>query len=264
MSATDVRPDLTAVRETTEPAQTGVALRCRDLEDADDRELIQVIRDVGAELPGRARRILTDRYQPLVLGQSAKLHRRRGPDHEDVVAVAQQGLQKAIRDYDLGNGAPFAAYAGAKVWGEMMGWFRDDRYSVHVPRPLHERFMQLRRATAQLETVLHRQPDVEEIAAHLDCSVAEVIEAWAVDSAERVRTSQLHDRLGAAASLDGPDLDLEVALKGLDERARLLLYRRFWEGLSQREVAEELAVSQAHVSRLEQRALQRLKDVLGP
>ena len=264
MSATSVRPDLSAGREVAEPAHTSVALRHKDLEDTDDRELIQVIRDGGTEAPDRARRILTERYQPLVIGQSAKLHRGRGPDHEDVVSIAQHGLQKAIEDYDPGHGAPFAAYARAKVRGEMMRWFRDDRYSVHVPRPLHERFMQVRRAAAQLETVLHRQPDVAEVAAHLDCSVTEIIEAWAVDSAERVRTDQLNDNLGAAESLDAPDLDLAAALENLDERTRLLLYRRFWEGVSQREVGEEFGVSQAHVSRLEQRALDQIKDVVGP
>ncbi len=264
MSATDVRPRL-AVREVAEPARTTVALLRRDLEATDDRELVEVIRDDDdAGVAGRARRILTERYQPLVIGQSARLHRGRGPDHEDVVSVAQQGLQKAIEGYDLGHGAPFAAYARAKVRGEMLRWFRDDRYAVHVPRPLHERYMQVRRAVAQLETVLHRQPDVEEVAEHLDCSVAEVIEAWAVDSAERVRTNQLHHRLGAVTTMDAPDLDLAVAFEDLDERSRLLLYRRFWEGVPQREVGEELGVSQAHVSRLEQGALEQLKDLLGP
>lgn len=263
MSATDVRPQL-AVREVSGSGGSTVALLRRELEDTDDRELVEVIREDGAGAGVRARRVLTERYQPLVIGQSARLHRGRGPDHEDVVSVAQQGLQKAIEAYDLGHGAPFAAYARAKVRGEMLRWFRDDRYAVHVPRPLHERYMQVRRAVAQLETVLHRQPDVEEVAEHLDCSVAEVIEAWAVDSAEKARTNQLHHRLGAATTSDGPDLDLVAALGDLDERSRLLLYRRFWEGVSQREVGDELGVSQAHVSRLEQGALQELKDLLGP
>lgn len=264
MSVAEVVLDRTAVRELAEPAQTRAALLRRDLVAADDRDLIQVIRDDGAEASGRARAILTERYQPLVFGQSAKLHRQRGPGHEDVVSVAQHGLQKAIEDYDLGHGAPFAAYARAKVWGALMRWFRDDRYSVHVPRPLHERFMQIRRATAQLETVLHRQPDVEELAAHLDCSVAGIIEASAVNSAERVRTDQFNDRIGATESLDVLDPDIAAAFEELDERARLLLYRRFWEGLSQREVGEELGVSQAHVSRIELAALATLQDLIGP
>ena len=248
----------------SEPAHRSVTLLRLDLEAAEDRELVEVIRGSDAEAAERARSILTERYQPLVIGQSAKLHRGRGPDHEDVVSVAQHGLQKAIEDYDLGHGAPFAAYARAKVRGEMMRWFRDDRYSVHVPRPLHERFMQVRRAAAQLETVLHRQPDVEEIAAHLECSVAEVIEASAVRSAERVRTNQISARVGQAESLDAPDPDLAAALEDLGERDQLLLYRRFWDGVSQREVGDELGVSQAHVSRLEKRALEKLREAIGP
>ncbi len=264
MGATDVRPRPTGVGELAGFSQRSVSLLRRELEDTDDRELVEVIRDDGAGVADRARSILTERYQPLVIGQSARLHRGRGPDHEDVVSVAQHGLQKAIADYDLGHGAPFAAYARAKVRGEMMRWFRDDRYSVHVPRTLHERFMQVRRAAAQLETVLHREPDVDEVAEHMDCSVAGIIEAWAVDSAERVRTNQFDERLDAAASLDVADLDLVAAFEDLDERARLLLYRRFWEGVSQREVGEEIGVSQAHVSRLEQEALEQLKELLGP
>lgn len=256
MSITDVRP--------TEFPGAGAGLRSDVLQDADDRELIEIIRRGGADAAGRARRVLTERYQPLVIGQSATLHRGRGPDHEDVVSVAQHGLQKAIHGYDVEHGAPFAAYARAKVRGEMMRWFRDGRYSVHVPRPLHERFMQARRADAALEAVLHRQPDVDELAAHMVWSVAEVIEARAVGSAERARTYQLDDRDGVATGPDVPDLDLEAAFEVLDERARRVLYRRFWEGVSQREVGDELGISQAHVSRLEQGAVQTLRDLLGP
>lgn len=235
-----------------------------DLSTAEDRELIRATRRDDERLAADARAVLTERYQPLVIGQSAKLHRGRGHDHEDVVSVAQHGLQKAIQDYDLDHGAPFAAYARAKVRGEMMRWFRDDRYTVHVPRPLHERFMQVRRAAAQLEADLHREPDVEEIAAHLACPVSEVLEAMAVRSAERTRINQLTSRIGDTEALGVPDPDLSAALEELDERDQLLLYRRFWDGCSQREVGEELGVSQAHVSRLEKRVIEELRDLIGP
>lgn len=236
----------------------------RELTELEDRDLIEVIRSGGESEAERARTELTERYQPLVIGQSAKLHRGRGHDHEDVISVAQHGLQKAIADYDLEHGAPFAAYARAKVRGEMMRWFRDGRYTVHVPRPLHERFMQVRRAMAELEADLHREPDVEEIAAHLDCSSSEVLEAMAVRSAQRSRVNQLTARIGGADTMDVPDPDLAAALEQLDERDQKLLYRRFWDGCSQREIGDELGVSQAHVSRLEKRALAQLKELIGP
>ena len=236
----------------------------QELTALDDRELIVTIREGEQDVADRAQAELTERYQPLVLGQSARLHRGRGADHKDVVSVAQHGLQKAIRDYDLDHGAPFAAYARAKVRGEMMRWFRDGRYAVHVPRPLHERFMQVRRAAAQLEADLHRQPDVEEIAEHLACSTDEVLEAMAVRSAQRSRINQLSARLGGSETMDVPDADLAAALEQLDERDQVLLYRRFWEGRAQREVGEELGVSQAHVSRLEQQALDELEELIGP
>ena len=235
-----------------------------DLTELDDRDLVVAIREDEDAVADRAQAELTERYQPLVLGQSASLHRGRGPDHQDVVSVAQHGLQKAIADYDLDHGAPFAAYARAKVRGEMMRWFRDGRYAVHVPRPLHERFMQVRRAAAQLEADLHREPDAEEIADHLACSTDEVLEAMAVRSAQRSRINQLTARLGGSTTMDVPDADLAAALEQLDERDQVLLYRRFWEGRAQREVGEELGVSQAHVSRLEQQALDELKELIGP
>lgn len=242
----------------------GTTLLRREIDSLEDRELIETIRSGDQVEADRAQEVLTERYQPLVIGQSAKLHRGRGPDHEDVVSVAQHGLQKAIADYDMDHGAPFAAYARAKVRGEMMRWFRDDRYSVHVPRPLHERFMQVRRAAAQLEADLHREPEVEEIAQHLDCPVSEVLEAMAVRSAQRSRINQLTSRIGDTELMDVPDPDLAAALEDLDERDQLLLYRRFWDGSSQREVGEELGVSQAHVSRLEKRALKQLRELIGP
>ena len=242
----------------------GTTLLRREVDALEDRELIEMIRSGDSTASDRAREELTERYQPLVIGQSAKLHRGRGPDHEDVVSVAQHGLQKAIADYDLDHGAPFAAYARAKVRGEMMRWFRDDRYSVHVPRPLHERFMQVRRAATQLEADLHREPEVEEIAQHLDCPVSEVLEAMAVRSAQRSRINQLTARIGDTHLMDVPDPDLAAALEQLDDRDQLLLYRRFWDGSSQREVGEELGVSQAHVSRLEKAALEKLRELIGP
>lgn len=248
----------------SDPSRHMTTLLRREMTDLDDRDLIEVIRGSDAREAEQARTELTERYQPLVIGQSAKLHRGRGPDHQDVVSVAQHGLQKAIADYDLGHGAPFAAYARAKVRGEMMRWFRDGRYTVHVPRPLHERFMQVRRAAAQLEAELAREPDVEEIAERLDCSSSEVLEAMAVRSAQRSRVNQLTARIGGSETMDVPDPDLAEALEQLDERDQTLLYRRFWEGRSQREVGEELGVSQAHVSRLEKRALDELKELIGP
>lgn len=247
---------------TSSRPQTSMLPR-REVADLDDRDLVAATRSDVEDRATAAQRELTERYQPLVIGQAAHLHRGRGPDHKDVVGVAQHGLQKAIADYDLDHGAPFAAYARAKVRGEMMRWFRDGRYTVHVPRPLHERFMQVRRAAAQLEADLHREATVEEIAQHLACPVDEVLEAMAVRSAQRSRVNQLTARLGGSETMDVPDPDLSAALEQLDDREQRLLYRRFWEGRSQRAVGEEIGVSQAHVSRLEKQALEELRELIG-
>lgn len=229
-----------------------------------DRELVRRVRERSADEAERAREELTRRYQPLVLGRAARMHGGRGAAHDDVVSVAQVGLQKAIDGFDLQREVPFAAYASAKVHGELMRWFRDARYAVHVPRPLHERAMRVRRAVAELEASLHRAPDVDEVAAHLDEPRHAVLEAMAVRSAERTRTRMLAVRLGGTEADDRPDPDLARGLEQLGERERLILYRRYWEGCSQREVGEELACSQAHVSRLERAALEQLREHVAP
>lgn len=235
----------------------------RDVTELEDHELVRLAQREFDSVAADAREELTARYQPLVIGQAARLHRSRDTEHDDVIMCGQVGLQKAIDGFDPDRGSPFAAYARAKVRGEMMRRFRDARYAVHVPRPLHERFMQVRRAQADLERDLGRQATPADIAAHLEIGEDEVLEAFAAGSAERSRTARLEPWLGGAQEDSHRDLDLLDALNNLEDRERTLLYRRFWEGRSQAEVGRELDVSQAHVSRLEARALRRLREDLG-
>ena len=234
----------------------------RHVTDLLDEDLVQFARLDPPD--DRARAEITARYQPLVVGMAGTFHRDRGTRHDDVVSAAQEGLQKAVRDFDLDRGVPFAAYAKAKVRGELLRHFRDERYEVHVPRTLHENAMAALRVAAELPRSTVDDPDVEGVAARLHRSEAEVIEALAVRSAERLRTAQLSTS-PIRAVVDRPrDPDLAAAFEQLPTRQRRILYERFVGGRSQREIAERIGCSQGHVSRLQARAVETLREMLGP
>lgn len=252
---------MVAIVDEDPPVRDASSTHTRRATTCDDRQLVAQALD-GCEASMDE---LTRRYLPLVRATARRHHRSGGPDHDDVVSIANVGLLKAVRDYDLDRDVPFAAYAKAKVRGEVLRWFRDSRYAVHVPRTLHETFMQTRQASAHLTTTLGREPTVDEVAAELGASVEEVLEAMAVSSVERARTSQLAASLhGDMAATDQqlPEVELRAALTALPGRTRLVLYRRYWEGVAQREIGDELGVSQAHVSRIERAGLATLRDAL--
>lgn len=229
-----------------------------------DRDLVRWCQDGPGHDAERAE--LVRRYQPLVRSMAARLDLRGGASRKDVVSVGQVGLLKSIRDFDMDRSTPFAPYAQAKVRGEMFRWFRDSRYAVHVPRPLHERAMQVRQANGYLTASLGRDPSVDEIARELGHHPDVVVEALAVSSAERARTAQLVAGLRREFSgLDAESaMDLMAALSRLSLRTRQLMHERYWRGLSQRQAADLLCLSQAHVSRLERAALASLRTHLSP
>lgn len=239
---------------------------CDDVTEASDLSLVRTARADDPRDRERATTELAQRYTPLVRSLAHRHHRSGGPDHDDVVSIGNVGLLKAIRDFELGRGVPFAAYAKAKVRGEILRWFRDSRYALHVPRTLHETFMQVRQVQGSLTPVLGREPSVDEVAETLGIPSESVIEALAVNSAERARTAQLastlHDH-AVTAGFDLPEVELQSALAALDDRTRLVLHRRYWMGDSQREIGEDLGVSQAHVSRIELAGLRTLREHLG-
>ena len=238
-----------------------------DVGSCTDAQLVAHARGPHGALARRARDELAARYRPLVLARAARLHRDRGGDHDDVVSVGHVGLLKAVRDYDPDRGVPFAAYAGAKVVGEMMRWFRDNRYAAHVPRPAHEQAMAVSAAARRLETRLAGSPDSGQLARATGLTVREVGRARRVHAAERRRRGEL-PAAPAVVAAGGADDDAEAlialrsALSRLDERDRRLLAARYWAETPQREIGEELGVSQAQVSRLERRALDRLRSLV--
>lgn len=214
----------------------------------------------------RARDELTRRYLPLALRITADHVRRSSPRYDDARSAGLLGLAKAVERYTPDRGNSFAVYARLVIRGEILRHFRSTRYAVHVPRPHHERWMQLRRARRDAWVALGREPSSRDLAEHLGWDVALVEATEAVDAAERVATIEPD-----APTHEGPDdtaqeavrrTDVRAAVAKLEPRLQQLIARRYHDEAPQSELARDLGISQAHVSRLLARAHEQLRAEL--
>jgi RNA polymerase sigma-B factor len=221
-----------------------------------------------------AREELARLFQPL----AEYLARRffgRGEPLEDLVQVANLGLLKAIDRFDLSRGVKFSTYATATVVGELKRHFRDKGWALRVPRRLQESGMKVGRTVTEMYQDLGRAPTVAEIAARTGLSEDEVLEA--METAHAYTTASLDaptdeegttslDRLGeeeeAFELLEGWTM-VAPAIRQLPARERNILYLRFFRGLTQTQIADQLGISQMHVSRLLSRTLRDLRRKIG-
>jgi RNA polymerase sigma-B factor len=196
----------------------------------------------------------------------------RGEQLEDLVQVASIGLLKAIDRFDPGREVQFSTYATATIVGELKRHFRDKGWALRVPRRLQEIGLRISKVTAELWQQLGRTPTVKEIAARAGISEDDVLEA--MDAVQHYSTTSLDAPLGddgatPAQALGADDGSLEL-LEGwasiaplvgeLAARERRVLYLRFFADMTQTEIAEELGISQMHVSRLLSQTLARLRS----
>jgi RNA polymerase sigma-B factor len=239
-------------------------------------ELAQELGRTPADAPGRAalRARVIEAWLPMARHLAGRYH-GRGENLDDLVQVATEGLIKAVDRYDASRGVDFAGFAIPTVLGEIRRHFRDRTWSVRVPRRLQELRLAITGANADLTQTLGRSPTVADVAAHLGVTEEEVLEgmesAYAYNSTSLSTPigdgeSELSDTLG---DLD-PDLELveartalEPALAALDERARKIVVLRFFGNQTQQEIAEQVGISQMHVSRLLSRALLTMRERLG-
>ncbi|EKX67548.1 SigB/SigF/SigG family RNA polymerase sigma factor [Streptomyces ipomoeae] len=199
---------------------------------------------------------------------------RRGEPLEDLYQVAALGLVKAVDHYDPDRGRAFAAYAVPTVTGEIKRHFRDHTWALHVPRRVQDLRNRVRRAARELaQTTPGRAPTIAEIADHAHLSEAEVragmdaLTCFATLSldAEMPGTDgySLVDGLGGAEPGYDAIVDrLAVGpyLRRLPERERTILYLRFFGGMTQSRIAQQLGISQMHVSRLLSRCCAQLRE----
>jgi RNA polymerase sigma-B factor len=225
----------------------------------------------------RQRDAIIERCLPIA-DHIARRFRNRGEPAEDLVQVARMGLIHAVNRFDAGNGADFLAFAVPTVMGEVRRHFRDHGWSVKVPRRLKELGLQVKSSHEELSQQLGRAPTASEIAAHLAIDREDVVQAQIAQSAystlssdapglgtgDDERPSVIDGFGGLDANLDKV-IDVETVrplLKALPERAQTVLMLRFFENMTQTQIAERLGISQMHVSRLLARSLTTLRERL--
>lgn len=224
-----------------------------------------------ARAPGDpdARDEVVRRFTPLAMAQ-VRRYRGKGVSEGDLEQVALLGMLRALERYDPEVGA-FDPYASRTISGELKRHFRDRAWSVRVPRALQERVLDVTRVGQELSQRLGRVPAPAEIAFELDITAEEVLEAMGASRAYSSISLEAPDEdtgWTVADALGVEDLELALAdgrqglapaMAALPERERHILYLRFFEDMTQSEIAHVVGISQMHVSRLLARALDKLR-----
>jgi RNA polymerase sigma-B factor len=205
----------------------------------------------------------------------ASRYGNRGIDLDDLEQVALLGLTKAAHRFDPDAGHEFMAFAVPTIRGELRRHFRDCGWMVRPPRRIQELQARIGRAQDDLLVLHGRSPRPSDIAAHLDVDVSEVVEALSVDGCftpAALETpvgdgpSTLGDLLGSTEEAYGAAeaaVVLEPAVRQLSARDRRIVYLRFYEERSQEEIGDAVGLSQAQVSRVLNRILKDIRNVLG-
>lgn len=219
----------------------------------------------------RAREQVLVELMPLVRALAAR-YAGKGEAFEDLVQVGSIGLIKAVDRFDIERGVDISSYAVPTIVGEIRRHFRDKAWAMHVPRRLKELSVRLSRLLDQLTNELGRSPTVAELAKAAGVDEEDAIDA--LDSANAYSTRSLEapfedggdeylaDRLGTQDSgfEEVEDGSLVAAgLAALDERERQIVEMRFFEEMTQSQIAAEIGISQMHVSRLLRRALATMR-----
>ena len=246
----------------------------------DDHRLEQLLADYAATPPDDPRRAelrdaLVTGYLP-VARHIARRYAQRGEPLEDLEQVACLGLLNALQRYDPNLGSHFLGYAVPTITGEIRRHFRDRTWSMRVPRRLKDLHLTIAGAVAELTQRLGHAPRPSDIAAHLDLTTDEVLEG--LDASQAYRAGSLDEMLGsddgAGSRLDrlsSPDAgvdrfidsySLAPHLAALPHRERAIVIMRFYDDLTQTQIADRLGLSQMHVSRLLSRTFVRLRDAV--
>ena len=242
--------------------------------DAKDRALLRRYHEQG-DLAAREQ--LIERYMSLVRSL-ARRYASRGEQLDDLVQIGAIGLIKAIDRFDIDRGVELTTYATPNIIGEIKRHFRDHGWAVRVPRGLQELSIQLMRVVEQLTGELSRSPTIAELAEATGASEEEVLEALETGRAYSplslsVGSSGDDDELDPLESIGGEEDGYEISedrallepgMRVLDARERMILQLRFYEGLTQSQIAQRVGISQMHVSRLIRRALEKARNEIAP
>ena len=227
--------------------------------------------DVGA------REQLIERYMSLVRSL-ARRYSYRGEQLDDLVQIGAIGLIKAIDRFDVNRGVELTTYATPNIIGEIKRHFRDRGWSVRVPRGLQELNIQLSKLLEQLTVQHGRSPTIPELAKAAgvtDEEVLEALESGRAYSSLSLSAGSGSDEYGELDPLESLGTEehqyevsedravLEPGFRVLDERERKILHLRFFEGLTQSQIAQQVGISQMHVSRLIRRSLEKIREEIA-
>jgi RNA polymerase sigma-B factor len=221
-----------------------------------------------------ARAELAERTLPLARSL-ARRYAGKGEPLEDLEQVASLGLLKAIDRFDVSRDVRFATFAVPTIAGELKRHFRDRGWMLRVPREIQELSARVVRCREALTRELGRSPTVDEVATALDAGIEQVLDALRAADAYRLMSldEPLADGAGVLEAIGEEDEGFELAehrvllsrgLDGLGEREREIVRLRYYEGLTQREIARAVGVSQMHVSRLIRRSIDAMRDSIEP
>jgi RNA polymerase sigma-B factor len=238
-----------------------------------EEQLLVLVRDHKHQA---AREELITRYLPLVRSLARRFG-SRGQPVEDLIQVGCIGLIKAIDRFDLDKGVELSTYATPTILGEIKRYFRDKGWAVKVPRSLQDLNVRLNRMMESFTVELQRSPTIAELATATGATEEEVVEAlesgrayssvsifsgWAPDQEE---SAGLLDCLGSeekAYEVFERRRVLAPAMERLDPRERLIILLRFFEGMTQTQVAARIGISQMHVSRLIRNSIESLRQYM--
>lgn len=241
-------------------------------------EIYALIQDFQENESETAQILLVEQYTNLI-GSIARKYSKGRNLHEDIVQVGMIGLLSSIRRFDPSTGNHFEAYLVPMVIGEIKRFLRDKTWDVHVPRRIKETWPKLNVAVDELTNRYQRSPKIPEIAEHLGISEEEVLEAMELGKGYQTASVDQTIETGSDGSgvtaLDvigsedkgyekiDQQLLLESALHVLNDREKQIIQSTFIENKSQREVGELLGISQMHVSRMQKKAIEKLRKALA-
>ena len=244
-----------------------------------ERELLALVAELEPDDPRRiaARDEIVTMHLPLA-AFLARRFRDRGESIDDLTQVATIGLLKAVDRFEPERGVEFSTFATPTVVGEIKRHFRDKGWAIRVPRRLQELRIAISRATAELGQSTGRSPTVAELAAHLGVTEEEILEG--LESAQAYATLSLDATVGdgseegasLADTLGAHDPKLaevearqtvDPLLGSLPPRERSIVQMRFYENMTQAQIAERVGISQMHVSRLLAKSLAQMRTSLA-
>ena len=223
----------------------------------------------------QAREQVLVELMPLVRALASR-YAGRGEALEDLVQVGSIGLIKAVDRFDIDRGVDISSYAVPTIVGEIRRHFRDKAWAMHVPRRLKELSVRLSRVLDQLTNELGRSPTIAELAVAVGVDEEDVIDALDSTNAYSTRSlsapyedggdEYLADKLGTDdsgfAEIEDSAL-VEAGFSALDERERRIVELRFFEEMTQSQIAAEIGISQMHVSRLIRRSLEKVREEIA-